>query len=106
MVDIDISHIHGVTDTAADAISRLECRIAFFDSWESEYRKDPDFSAPFSDGLPTSFRHGRLWVMIASWFPAVKFVKSSPNTTVTFFMDIGVFEKRMTWLPGRSSSSV
>jgi len=39
MFDIEISHIAGVTDTAADALLRLECRIAFTDSWEPDYRK-------------------------------------------------------------------
>ena len=61
MFDVEIAHIPGVTNTAADAISRLECRIADTSSWEAAYREDPRFQASFQDGHPSQFRHGRLW---------------------------------------------
>ena len=47
MFYIDISHIRGVTNTAADAISRLKWRIAFADSWETDYSRDLTFQCNF-----------------------------------------------------------
>ena len=61
MFDVEISHITGVTNTAADAISRLECRIADTSSLEAAYIEDTRFQARFQDGHPLEFRHGRLW---------------------------------------------
>ena len=67
MYDIEIIHIKGTENTAADALSRLECRQdAPTDEWKAAYMEDPITHAKYftKDGVlinPSAWHHGRIW---------------------------------------------
>ena len=67
MFDLEISHIAGKENTAADALSRLACPlIAVPDDWTPDYKADPKIAKTYFDAqgnllLPHAFHHGRLW---------------------------------------------
>ena len=67
MFDIEIIHITGVTNTAADALSRLACHaIAVNDDWKLDYIADPKLCPQLFDeaGVPRDpehYHHGRVW---------------------------------------------
>jgi len=70
----EIQHIPGTTNTAADALSRLECLSGsllplqhLMESWDADYRSDPLIVAKYFDPYtgqlldPTQWHDGRLW---------------------------------------------
>ena len=67
MFDLEISHIPGKDNTAADALSRLACpMIAKRDDWLPSYKADPKIANVYFDKkgdllLPQAYHHGRLW---------------------------------------------
>ena len=73
MFDVDISHIPGKDNTAADALSRMACPAVTDsspgtkpDDWTPDYKADPDIAKIYFDThgehtLPQAFHHGRLW---------------------------------------------
>ena len=73
MFDLDIAHIPGITNTAADALSRLAspalcCPVigSPTDDWKDAYKLDPRTRAAHFDASgdfvnPNAYHHGRLW---------------------------------------------
>ncbi|MGV1089522.1 MAG: reverse transcriptase domain-containing protein, partial [Mycobacterium sp.] len=75
MFDIEIHHIKGVENTAADALSRLECRTNVEvvddeederDSWKDAYLKDQVLKEKYFTNTgavadPSVWHHGRIW---------------------------------------------
>ena len=68
MFDMEITHIAGVKNTAADALSRIAYPLlAQPDEWLSAYRADARIRAHYFDAAgeltdPYRYHHGRLWV--------------------------------------------
>ena len=68
MFDIEIAHLPGKENTAADALSRLACpMVATRDvDWTDNYKADPKIANIYYDEkgtllLPNAFRQGRIW---------------------------------------------
>ena len=73
MFDMDIAHIPWITNTAADAISRLASRALCCpvigsptDDWKDAYKLDPRTRADHFDASGdfvnhNAYHHGRLW---------------------------------------------
>ena len=64
MFDIEIAHIPGVTNTAADALSRLACPLLAQaeDDWKTDYVADPRLGKIYFDAegtclIPQSYHH-------------------------------------------------
>ena len=67
MYDLDIRHIPGTTNSAADALSRLCPVLAEETSWENVYKADPWILENFYTRRkqlknPLCWHNGRIWV--------------------------------------------
>ena len=70
MYDVEIAHLPGKDNTAADALSRLACPMiaqsAAEDDWLAAYKADPKIARIYFDAqgnltLPHAFHHHRIW---------------------------------------------
>ena len=70
MNDVEIAHLPGKDNTAADALSRLACPMiaqsAAEDDWLAAYKADPKITRIYFDAhgnltLPHAFHHHRIW---------------------------------------------
>ena len=93
-------YLLGASNTAADSISCLECRIEVSTSWGTDYRKDS--TVQFADRLPPSFCHGRLWKHDRILIPGSKICKIINQHHSDVLHGYCV----MTWLQGLYSSRV
>ena len=68
MFDIEIAHLPGKDNTAADALSRVACPMVATDDsdWTPYYKADPKianiyFGKTGNHLLPNAFKQGRIW---------------------------------------------
>ena len=103
MIDMDIAHISGITNTAADAISQLAshalcCPVigSHAGDWKDAYKLDPRTRAEHFDSSG-DFANTNAYYYSRLWDHDRIVVPRSNVRTLVFFADIGVPGRPLIW---------